>query len=103
MRCSRRFSSLASVALLALPAILQSRQGPQQGFNQHLSDAQAASDKGDYTTAVRELRAALAIHPETRGAYYQLGYALLQTHDAAGAAKAFTKELEFPPPDPFSL
>jgi tetratricopeptide (TPR) repeat protein len=103
MKCSRKFSSLVAAALFALPAILQSGQGPQQDFNQHLLDAQAASDKGDYTRAVRELRAALAIHPETRGAYYQLGYALLQTHDAAGAAKAFTRELDFPPPDPFSL
>src|SRR3954462_7618873 len=103
MRCSPNFSSVAAVVLFALPAILQSRQGSLQDFNQHLSDAQKASDKGDYTTAARELRAALAINPETRGAYYQLGYALLQTHDPAAAAKAFTRELDFAPPDPFSL
>lgn len=103
MRCSPKFSSVVAVALFALPALLQSRQGSPQDFNKHLLDAQTASDKGDYTTAARELRAALTINPETRGAYYQLGYALLQTHDPAGAAQAFTRELDFAPPDPFSL
>lgn len=103
MRCSPKFSSVVAVALFALPVLLQSRQGSPQDFNKHLLDAQTASDKGDYATAARELRAALAINPETRGAYYQLGYALLQTHDPAEAAKAFTRELDFAPPDPFSL
>jgi tetratricopeptide (TPR) repeat protein len=103
MWCSPKFRGVAAIALLVLPAVVRSQQSSQQDFNKHLLDAQTASDKGDYATAARELRAALAINPETRGAYYQLGYALLQTHDAAGAAKAFIRELDFAPPDPFSL
>ncbi len=103
MRCPLKFRSFAAVTLFALPAILQSQQASLQDFNKHLADAQTASDKGDYAIAARELRAALEINPETHGAYYQLGYALLQTHDVEGAAKAFTRELDFPPPDPFSL
>jgi len=101
MKCCRQLRSVALSALFALP-LLQA-QGLRQDLQAHLKAAATASDKGDYATAVRELRAALAIQPNTRGAYYQLGYALLQTHDATGAEQAFTKELDFPPPDPFSL
>jgi tetratricopeptide (TPR) repeat protein len=99
-RCGQ-YRGIAITALLSL-AVLRG-QGSQQDLQKHLQEAQTASDKGDYARAARELRAALAIQPEIRGAYYQLGYALLQTHEIAGAEKAFTKELDFPPPDPFSL
>jgi tetratricopeptide (TPR) repeat protein len=99
-RCGQ-YRGIAITALLSL-AVLRG-QGSQQDLQKHLQEAQTASDKGDYARAARELRAALAIQPEIRGAYYQLGYALLQTHETTAAEKAFTKELDFPPPDPFSL
>ena len=54
--------------------------------------------------AVRELRAAIAIHPEIRGAYYQLGFALFQLNNFKEAEKAFTRRNStFSRPDPYSL
>lgn len=101
MRCCRRLRSITIRGLFACNLLVA--QGTQQDLKTHLQNAQTASDKGDYGVAARELRAAIAIQPEIRGAYYQLGYALLQTHEVAAAEKAFLKELDFPPPDPFSL
>ena len=69
----------------------------------HLKAAQTALDSENYAEAVRELRAAIAIHPEIRGAYYQLGFALFQLKNFKEAEQAFTKELDFQPPDPYSL
>ena len=72
-------------------------------LQRHLQAAQADLDSEKYSEAVRELRAAIAIHAEIRGAYYQLGFALFQLNDLKDAEKAFTKELDFQPPDPYSL
>jgi tetratricopeptide (TPR) repeat protein len=69
----------------------------------HLQAAQTDLDTEKYQAAVTELRAAIAIQPELRGAYYQLGFALFQLREEHDAEKAFTKELTFQPPDPYSL
>ncbi len=74
-----------------------------QDLEKHLQAAQAGMDAGKYGEAAQELRAAIAIRPDIRGAYYQLGFALLQLHQSAEAEKAFLKELAFQPPDPYSL
>ena len=50
-----------------------------------------------------QLRAAIAIRSEIRGAYYQLGFALFQTGDFVEAGRAFARELDFQPPDSHSL
>lgn len=60
-------------------------------------------DQEKYADAARELRAAIEIHPQIRGAYYQLGVASFQLGQFAAAEQSFTKELEFEPPDPYSL
>jgi tetratricopeptide (TPR) repeat protein len=60
-------------------------------------------DQQKYSDAARELRAALALDTQIRGANYQLGLALFETGRFAEAQSAFTKELDFLPPDPFSL
>lgn len=69
----------------------------------HLKAAQSDLDAQKYREAVQELRAAIAIQPEIRGAYYQLGFALFQLNELAKADIAFKKELDFRPPDPYSL
>jgi tetratricopeptide (TPR) repeat protein len=69
----------------------------------HLQSAQADLDTQKYREAVEELRAAIAIQPEIRGAYYQLGFALFELNRFKEAEKAFTRELDFQPPDPYSL
>ncbi len=78
-------------------------QPPSQDLQKHLQAAQVDFDAAKYSAAVGELRSAISINPAIRGAYYQLGFALLQLHDSVAAEKAFTKELDFQPPDPYSL
>ena len=69
----------------------------------HLEAAQADLDAQKYREAAEELSAAIAIQPAIRGAYYQLGFALFELNRFKEAEKAFTKELDFQPPDPYSL
>lgn len=90
-------------ALLIAVRFLCAQEALPPDLQRHLKDAQMALDAEKYAQAVQELRAAIAIQAEIRGAYYQLGYALFQLNDFKEAEKAFTRELDFQPPDPFSL
>ena len=98
--------SAARVTLLLLlgasvpPA---SGQDPRTALNQHLEQAQIHLDGERYALVVRELRQALAIHARIPGAYYQLGLAHWHLQDNQEAKKAFLGELEFEPPDAYSL
>ena len=94
--------SLAGSALLLVGAACAQRTASPE-LQHHLKAAQTDLDTEKYAEAVQELRAAIAIHPEIRGAYYQLGFALFQLNNFKEAEKAFTKELDFQPPDPYSL
>src|SRR6516164_5480100 len=96
----RRVLSLAGLFLVCRSFAQQTASPELQG---HLRAAQTDLDSEKYSEAVRELRAAIAIHPDIRGAYYQLGFALFQLNNFKEAEKAFTKELEFQPPDAYSL
>ena len=97
-----RMQGLAWAALLLMgTALAQQTQPPD--LQSHLKAEQTALDSENYAEAVRELRAAIAIHPDIRGAYYQLGFALFQLKNFKEAEKAFTKELDFQPPDAYSL
>jgi tetratricopeptide (TPR) repeat protein len=98
----RRLRRLAGTVLLVVgTALAQPTASPD--LQQHLKAAQTDLDAEKYSAAVGELRAAIAIHPEIRGAYYQLGFALFQLQSFKEAETAFTKELDFQPPDPYSL
>src|ERR1700733_2659352 len=98
----RRVRSLAVAGLLLVcTGLAQPSASPD--LQQHLKAAQTDLDSEKYSEAVHELRAAIAIHPEIRGAYYQLGFALFQLNEFPEAEKAFTKELDFQPPDAYSL
>jgi tetratricopeptide (TPR) repeat protein len=79
------------------------QQTPPPELEQHLRQAQVYIDQENYPAAVRELRAAITLYPEIRGAYYQLGFASFQLGNFAEADKQFTRELQFQPPDPYSL
>lgn len=103
MSSLRPTGQLAGVGFLLTSAAVWAFQTSPQDLENHLQAARVAVDATHYADAVRELRAALAIRPDIRGAYYQLGYALLELHRSAEAEKAFTKELAFQPPDPYSL
>lgn len=72
-------------------------------LKQHLDKAQALLEQEKYPDMVAELEAAIAIWPQLRGAYYQLGFGLFQLGQSAAAEAAFLKELKFDPPDPYSL
>jgi tetratricopeptide (TPR) repeat protein len=98
----RRVRSLPAAALLMACTGL-AQQTPSPDLQKHLRAAQTDLDSEKYSEAVQELRAAIAIHPEIRGAHYQLGFALFQLNNFQEAEKAFTKELDFQPPDPYSL
>jgi tetratricopeptide (TPR) repeat protein len=89
--------------LLLVYACLGSQSTVSPDLTRHLQAAQTAVDSQNYEEAVRELRAALAMQPKLRGAHYQLGLALFQLHDLKEAEDAFTRELDFPPADPYSL
>ena len=97
--------ALLSAGLLIARLGVAQQPGPtsSRDLATHLQAAQTALDAEKYQEAVTELRAAIAIQSELRGAYYQLGFALFQLHEQREAEKAFTKELTFPPPDPYSL
>src|ERR1700690_2958040 len=98
----QRVRSLPAAALfMACTGLAQ--QKPSTDLQAHLQAAQTDLDSEKYPEAVQELRAAIAIHPEIRGAYYQLGFALFHLTKFPDAEKAFTKELDFQPPDPYSL
>src|ERR1700730_12069261 len=98
----RRVRSLAGAgAFLVCTGLAQ--QIPSPNLQVHLQAAQADLDSDKYPEAVRELRAAIAMHPEIRGAYYQLGFALFQLNNFKEAEQAFTRELDFQPPDLYSL
>ena len=96
-----RIQILAGALFLILPAAAQQALPPD--LQEHLRAAQSDLDSEKYADAARELRAAIAIHPEIHGAYYQLGLALYRLNDFKESEKAFTKELSFQPPDPYSL
>jgi tetratricopeptide (TPR) repeat protein len=102
MKGLRRTGRLAVVGLWLAPTLLFA-QISSPDLAKHLQAAQTALDAGNYPQAAQELRTAIAIQPELRGAYYQLGYALFELHQSSEAEKAFKKELGFQPPDPYSL
>ena len=72
-------------------------------LNAHLRQAQIHLDQENYTGMVDELQKAIAIHDQIPGAFYQLGLAYFQLGQIQEAEEAFLKELEFDPPDPYSL
>jgi len=92
-----------SLAGLFLVCTGFAQQTPSPDLQGHLQAAQADIDSEKYSEAVRELRAAITIQPKIPGAYYQLGFALFQLNNFKAAEKAFTKELDFQPPDAYSL
>ena len=105
---SRRFRYSATARVLltailatALPAVLA--QDPRAALNRHLQQAQVYLDSQQYDLVVRELEQAISIHPNIPGAYYQLGLAHWHLQNMNRARDAFLKELEFEPPDAFSL
>lgn len=104
----RRSNSLdaakaALVGLCVVVASLASAQAPQAALNRHLQQAQVYLDGQQYELVVRELQQALAIHAEIPGAYYQLGLAHWHLQAMDEAKNAFLRELEFEPPDAYSL
>lgn len=103
MHNSRLVRTLVGAGLLVTFVLLGQQTAPPSDLAKHLQAAQTDLDSQKYREAVEELRAAIALQPELRGAYYQLGFALFQLNDLKEAAKAFTRELDFKPPDPYSL
>ncbi len=78
-------------------------QDPRAALNRHLEQAQAHLESERYGLVVDQLRRAIDIHPEIPGAYYQLGLAHWHLRDLDEARRAFLRELEFDPPDAYSL
>ena len=107
-RAFRRFSHgvtaravLTGMLAIALPAVLA--QDPRAMLNQHLQQAQVHLDAEQYDLVASELEQAIGIHPNIPGAYYQLGLAHWHLQNMEQAKQAFLKELNFEPPDAFSL
>ena len=98
-----RIGSVALAALLMCVAMPLSAADRQAALNRHLEQAQIHLDNQRYNAAVEELEQALQIHANIPGAHYQLGLARWNLGDPHGAKAAFLKELEFEPPDAYSL
>src|SRR5437879_13351867 len=95
--------ALALTGLLVGCHYLCAQQAATPELEKHLRQAQIDLDQARYPDAVRDLRAAIAIAPKIPGANYQLGFASFQLGQLVEAERAFIKELEFQPPDPYSL
>ena len=90
--------NLPAVVLGSLLAL-----GQIDKVDDHLRLAQVHIDGERFEEAASELEDALALRPDIKGAYYQLGYAYWKLHRYEDAGKAFRRELKFDPPDPYSL
>ena len=102
--CGRLKAAHAAVLglfFVLVPLVLA--QQPQAALNRHLQQAQVYLEGQQYELVVDELLQALAIAPNIPGAYYQLGLAHWHLQDLEQAKKGFLKELEFEPPDAYSL
>lgn len=94
---------MALVGLLAVVLTSALAQDPRTRLNEHLQQAQVHLDGEQYDLVVSELEQAIGIHANIPGAYYQLGLAHWHLQNMELAKGAFQKELEFEPPDAFSL
>lgn len=101
MRICRTIWAVVGLALLSGRCAVP--QASQPELEKHLRDAQRYLDDQKYPEAARELLAAISINPRIRGEFYQLGFALFQANRFAEAEQAFNKELQFQPPDAYSL
>ncbi len=101
MRICRTIRAVAGLGLVFGRCAIA--QASSTELEKHLREAQRYVDDQKYPEAVRELRAAISIDPRIRGAFYQLGFALFQGHRFPEAEQAFNKELQFQPPDAYSL
>ena len=91
------------LALMAVVSVPVAGQDARSDLNQHLQQAQVYLDGEQYEHVISELQQAIEIHPSIPGAYYQLGYAHWHLQQMEQAKRAFLKELEFEPPDAYSL
>ena len=99
-RCRR----IAVVTSVTVPLLAQGPPGDRQAaVNRHLAQAQVHLDQERYSPAKEELEQAIAIHANIPGAYYQLGLANWHLREMEEARAAFQRELEFEPPDAYSL
>lgn len=96
----RAVLAAALVALSPAPFLADDRR---EALNRHLEQAQIHLDSERYPQAVKELEQAVAIHAEIPGAYFQLGLAYWHLGELSQAKRAFRRELEFEPPDAYSL
>lgn len=99
----RRTALAAGVGLAALAVASLAAESPRDALERHLEQAQIHLEREEYPRAVEELQQAIRIHPRIPGAYYQLGLARWHLRDLPQARQAFLKELEFEPPDAYSL
>lgn len=98
-----RTALAAGVALAALAPPPLAAENPREALERHLEQAQIHLEEAAYPLAVEELQQAIRIHPRIPGAYYQLGLAHWHLRDLPQARQAFLQELEFEPPDAYSL
>lgn len=101
-RLPRDVGNLLALLILFCSAVVFADE-QQTALNRHLQQAQIHLEKEEYPLVVEELRKAIEIHPQIPGAYYQLGLSHWHLGEMAEAEQAFQKELEFEPPDAYSL
>ena len=98
-----RWSAGLALALIAQLVAPLPAEDPRATLNRHLEQAQVHLDGERYPLVIEEIEKAIAIHASIRGAYYQLGLANWHLGEMQRAKQAFLKELEFEPPDAYSL
>ena len=98
--CLKLFLLVSIVVLIPWQATPQDRRAQ---LNAHLRQAQIDLDQENYARVIEEIQEALAIHEQIPGAYYQLGLSYFHLGKIQEAEKAFLWELQFDPPDAYSL
>ena len=93
----------AILLLAALAVATVAAQDRREELGRHLEQAQIHLDAERYPQVVEALQRALAIRADVPGAHYQLGLAHWHLGELEPARRAFRKELEFEPPDAYSL
>jgi tetratricopeptide (TPR) repeat protein len=94
----RRRKLLCSGGLFSLAISCVAQQtAAEDPYAQHLRDGVALAAKGDLSSAMGQIQAAIALRPDDAGGWYQLGSLLGETGDFPNAGAAFRHALSLQP------
>jgi tetratricopeptide (TPR) repeat protein len=81
---------------LAISCVAQ-QKAVEDSYAQHLRDGVVLAARGDVSSAMGQIQAAIALHPDDAAGWYQLGSLLGQTGDFPDAGAAFRHAISLQP------